>query len=98
MPAHIELEKAMRKWLEANVQRKYGATMTYTGFMEGEKRWLVNDRDVRKIDSVYRNRDAGLARRHLLTLVKTWEDGDDTLKRVNEWPTCSVRPRAIPAV
>lgn len=50
--------------------------------MAEEKRWLVSDKVVRKIDSVYRNRDAGLARRRLLTLVKDWEQGDETLQRV----------------
>jgi len=38
--------------------------------------------DVRFIDSVYRNRDAGKARRGLMRLDKVWMDGDDTLDMV----------------
>ncbi|KAF7548683.1 hypothetical protein G7Z17_g6924 [Cylindrodendrum hubeiense] len=90
----LELEKAVRDHLTANVQTRYGEGMSFNHFMEEERRWLVSDRvDVRKIDSVYRNRDAGLARRRLLTLVKNWEEGDETLDRVMnaQAPTCSLR-------
>ncbi|KAH7054914.1 hypothetical protein BKA57DRAFT_452576 [Linnemannia elongata] len=80
--AGIEADKAVREHLKANVRARYGQEMSYDQFMTEEKRWLVSDRDVRKIDSVYRNRDAGLARRQLMTLVKGWEEGDDTLERV----------------
>ncbi|KAL3952105.1 hypothetical protein ACCO45_013822 [Purpureocillium lilacinum] len=78
----------LRARLEANVAARFAdahtdAGMTYLRFLAEEKRWLVSDReDVRKIDSVYRNRDAGMARRGLVTLVKQWEEGDDTLQRV----------------
>ncbi|KAH8706502.1 hypothetical protein BGZ61DRAFT_531683 [Ilyonectria robusta] len=90
----IELDKAVRDHQAANVQARYGKDMSFTRFMEEERRWLVSDRvDVRKIDSVYRNRDAGLARRRLMTLVKNWEEGDETLDRVMnaQAPTCSLR-------
>ncbi|KAF9119015.1 hypothetical protein BGW39_000688 [Mortierella sp. 14UC] len=80
--ATIETDKAVREHLEANVRAKYGQEMSYVQFMAEEKRWLVNDHDVRKIDSVYRNRDAKLARQQQMTLVKDWEEGDDTLERV----------------
>ncbi|KAK2064440.1 leucine rich repeat protein [Colletotrichum caudatum] len=77
------LEKAVNKHLERNVKATYGDDMTYAKFLEEEKRWIVNDKtDVRKIDSVYRNRDAGLARRKLQALVKDWDENDDTLTRV----------------
>jgi hypothetical protein len=57
--------------------------MSYDEWHADEKRWLVNDKtDVRKIDSVYRNRDAGLARRGLIKLEKWWDEDDDTLKEV----------------
>lgn len=80
--ASIEANKAVRKHLEANVRARYGQEMSYGRFIEDEKRWLINDRDVRKIDSVYRNRDSRLARQQLITLVKDWEEEDDTLERV----------------
>ncbi|RFU77771.1 hypothetical protein TARUN_4483 [Trichoderma arundinaceum] len=78
----IKSDKDIREHLWTNVKKTFGDDMTYADFMADEKRWLVNDKVVRKIDSVYRNRDAGLARRRLLTLVKDWEEGDDTLERV----------------
>ncbi|KAJ6441041.1 putative 26s proteasome non-atpase regulatory subunit 3 protein [Purpureocillium lavendulum] len=89
--ADIEAEKLLRARLEANVRARFpddtgekgGPGMTYVRFLAEEKRWLVSDKeDVRKIDSVYRNRDAGMARRGLVTLVKDWEEGDTTLQRV----------------
>lgn len=89
--ASVKADKAVRETLEANVRARYGEEMSYAQFLEDEKRWLVSDRDVRKIDSVYRNRDAGLARRKLMTLVKDWEEGDDTLDRVMN--ACSMRRR-----
>ncbi|KAK2021755.1 hypothetical protein LX32DRAFT_231656 [Colletotrichum zoysiae] len=77
------LEKAVNKHLERNVKATYGDDMAYAKFLEEERRWIVNDKtDVRKIDSVYRNRDAGLARRKLQALVKDWDENDDTLTRV----------------
>lgn len=94
--AQIELDKAVREHLAANVKARYGDDVSYTRFMSEERRWLVSDKtDVRKIDSVYRNRDAGLARRRLMTLVKNWEEGDETLDRVMnaQAPTCSLRRR-----
>ncbi|KAH7155118.1 hypothetical protein B0J13DRAFT_217977 [Dactylonectria estremocensis] len=92
--SQIELDQAVQNHLAANVQERYGKGVSYSYFMEEQRRWLVSDRvDVRKIDSVYRNRDAGLARRRLLTLVKNWEEGDETLDRVMnaQAPTCSLR-------
>lgn len=81
----IEANRAVLERLEANVKAKYGQDMTYTEFRSDEKRWLNNDKeDVRKIDSVYRNRDASKARRGLMTLVKDWEEGDNTLARVKK--------------
>ncbi|KZL80430.1 leucine rich repeat protein [Colletotrichum incanum] len=88
------LEKAVDNHLEANVKAIYGNDMTYPKFLEEEKRWIVNDKiDVRKIDSVYRNRDAGYARRRLQVLVKDWDAGDDTLARVMnaKGPFCTMR-------
>lgn len=65
--------------------------MTYQEFSADHKRWLVNDKtDVRKIDSVYRNRDAGLARRGLKKLDKWWDEGDETLSMVAKGAVKSV--------
>ncbi|KAM0561751.1 hypothetical protein ACHAPJ_002920 [Fusarium lateritium] len=90
----IEMNKAILEHLTANIKTRYGEGTSYNRFMEEERRWLVSDKtDVRKIDSVYRNRDAGLARRRLLTLIKNWEEGDETLDRVMaaHAPSCSLR-------
>jgi hypothetical protein len=91
---HFRLTKLLHDKLLANVKRTYG-DITYAQFMENEKRWLVNDEsDVRKIDSVYRNRDAGLARRGLMKLNKLWDEDDETLKKVMNGavgPVCTKR-------
>ncbi|KAK1230556.1 hypothetical protein PQX77_006356 [Marasmius sp. AFHP31] len=67
--------------MEENVAKEYNGK-SYDDFMADEKRWLVSPDDVRYIDSVYRNRDAGLARRGLKRLEKLWDDEDDTLEQV----------------
>lgn len=89
----VHTDKAIREHLEAHIRAKYGDETTYPSFMEEEKRWLVNDKDVRRIDSVYRNRDMGLARRGVMRLVKDWEEGDETLERVKGavGPACEMR-------
>ncbi|KAF2645919.1 RNI-like protein [Massarina eburnea CBS 473.64] len=91
---HIRLLKAVRGHLAENVKRVYNG-MEYDEFMASERRWLVNDKtDVRKIDSVYRNRDAGMARRGLMKLDKWWDEEDETLKTVMKGavgPVCTKR-------
>ncbi|KAJ4351753.1 uncharacterized protein N0V89_007096 [Didymosphaeria variabile] len=80
---HAKLSKLVHATLEANVERIYG--VSYQEFLADYKRWLVNDKsDVRKIDSVYRNRDAGMARRGLKKLDKWWDEGDETLDIVSK--------------
>lgn len=64
------LRREVHKRLQANVQTAYGVDMSYERFEAEEKRYLVNSRDVRFIDSVYRNRDASLARQGLKWLEK----------------------------
>ncbi|KAM0324784.1 hypothetical protein ACHAQA_007748 [Verticillium albo-atrum] len=90
------LDQELQRHMEANVRAAYGGDMTYEKFTNEERRWLNNDRtDVRKIDSVYRNRDMGLARRGLMTLIKNWKEGDDTLERVinAQGPFCCKKRR-----
>lgn len=67
----------------------------YHEFLTDQKRWLTSDKtDVRKIDSVYRTRDVGLARRGLIRLNKKWDEGDETLREVMKGavgPVCAGR-------
>lgn len=64
-----------------NVRRRY--EIGYEEFERDEKRWLMSDEvDVRKIDSVYRNREAGEARRGGKKLEKWWGEGGRTLEEV----------------
>ncbi|KAL6703490.1 hypothetical protein ACN47E_009588 [Coniothyrium glycines] len=93
---HSKLTEAAKARKLENVQRLYGPDKTYEQFIAEEKRWLVSDKtDVRKIDSVYRNRDAGLARRGLKKLDKWWDVHDETLDRVKNavGPVCTMRNR-----
>lgn len=96
---HIHLAKRAHLQVVANVKRVYNG-MEYGQFWDEEKRWLVNDKtDVRKIDSVYRNRDAGMARRGLKKLEKWWNEDDETLKEVMKGavgPVCTKRNKQIP--
>ncbi|OAL54643.1 RNI-like protein [Pyrenochaeta sp. DS3sAY3a] len=91
---HAKLVETAHTVLLKNVQNVYGKDTSYDEFMTEHKRWLVNDKtDVRKIDSVYRNRDAQLARRGLKKLDKWWNEGDQTLKEVMGavGPVCTLR-------
>lgn len=83
--------------LGRNVAARYGPAVAYGDFLDDQKRWLVSDeRDVRVIDSVYRTRDMGLARRGQLVLAKGWDRDDGTLERVMaQGPACAVRGRAV---
>lgn len=66
--------------MKVNIERIYAMDVEH--FLAEEKRWLVSPKDVRLIDSVYRNRDAGLARRGILQFKKKWEDGMETVDNV----------------
>lgn len=79
--AQLKIRQATRARLASNVKRVHGEGMSYEAFEQGEIRWLVSPKDVRLIDSSYRNRDAGLARRKLLRLDKWWK-GEGELERV----------------
>ena len=79
---YARLYKLSRKKLHANVMEKYG--VDYLHFENEYKRFLISPKDVRLIDSVYRNRDAAAARRGLKKLEKWWEDGDETLQKVQD--------------
>ncbi|EPS45903.1 hypothetical protein H072_88 [Dactylellina haptotyla CBS 200.50] len=93
------LKNVLRDRLHANVKDEY-PDMTYDQWFAEERRWLVNDKDdVRAIDSVYRNRDAGMARRGQMVLKKWWtEDNEDILKKASgkscEWKN---RPKEVEA-
>lgn len=95
--AHAHLLKQARDALATNVKRIYGDSMSYEDFLAEEKRWLINDKtDVRKIDSVYRNRDARMARRRLMKLDKWWNEDDETLAEVMKGavgPLCTRRAK-----
>lgn len=77
------MKKALGAKLKENVKRLYDG-LDYDVFLQGELRFLRNTREVRHIDSVYRNRDAQKARRGELVLNKWWESGLDAevLKQV----------------
>ena len=79
---YARLYKLARERLHANVMEQYG--VDYLHFENEHKRFLISPKDVRYIDSVYRNRDAAAARRGLKKLEKWWEDGDETLKQVQD--------------
>lgn len=80
---HVKLTELAHANVLKNIKHIYGENVTYDEFHSQHKRWLVNDKtDVRKIDSVYRNRDAGLARRGLKKLDKWWDEESQTLKEV----------------
>ena len=46
------------------------------------KPWLISPKDIRLIDSTYRHRDSGLARRGKLVLNKVWQGGMQTVNSV----------------
>lgn len=76
------LHKLARERLHANVEKRYG--VDYLHFESEHKRFLISPKDVRFIDSVYRNRDAAAARRGLKKLEKWWDEDDETLQRVQD--------------
>lgn len=67
--------------IHENVRKLYGG-IDVARFDAEEKRWLISPKDVRFIDSTYRNRDAGLARRRQFILKKVWQDGMETVNGV----------------
>ena len=79
---HKRLSKLVSQRVKENVKAAYDG-MSYEQWNNEERRWVVSDKtDVRKIDSVYRTRDMGLARRGLKRLVKDWDEVDETLKDI----------------
>jgi Ran GTPase-activating protein (RanGAP) involved in mRNA processing and transport len=79
---YARLYKLARERLHANVKEQYD--VDYLHFENEHKRFLISPKDVRFIDSVYRNRDAAAARRGLKKLDKWWDEGDETLQRVQD--------------
>ena len=77
-----KIKKKVKVRLHEKVANLYDG-MTYEEFNVKEKRKLLTpEESVRKIDSVYRNRDADMAKRGLKFLKKTWMEGDGTLEVV----------------
>ena len=72
--------------LHGNIERHYDG-LKYENFQRGEKRWLISPKDVRLIDSGYRNRDSDLARRGKLVLKKWWDEDADLVSRVMDVKT-----------
>jgi Ran GTPase-activating protein (RanGAP) involved in mRNA processing and transport len=78
----LRLQRELSERQKENVRVKYGG-MDNDEFHKSEKRWILSDKEsVRKIDSVYRNRDMALARQGLIRLKKQWEESDETLAEV----------------
>jgi hypothetical protein len=96
---HSRLAKKVQVQVHNNVKRVYGQEVSYQEFTDRYRRWLVNDEvDVRKIDSVYRNRDADLARRGVRYLKKWWDQDDETLAQVMKsavGPVCAKGSKTI---
>lgn len=67
--------------IKESIRQQYG-DIDVAEFDAEEKRWLISPVDVRLIDSAYRNRDAGLARRGQLVLKKEWQDDMETVNGV----------------
>ncbi|KAF2669951.1 RNI-like protein [Microthyrium microscopicum] len=73
------IKPRIKERLDSNVFGHYPG-MDLNDFHSDEIRWLKGPKeDLRKIDSVYRNRDAGLQRRGLKRLNKWWHSDDQTL-------------------
>ena len=83
-----KLRQAVKAKMLSNVQKIHGKDMSYEAFQQREQRWLISPKDVRLIDSSYRNRDMGLARRGDKRLEKWWGD-DGELERVMNGETRS---------
>lgn len=80
-----KLRQSISASLARNVLILYNG-IEYKEFELGHKRSLTGPEEyVRKIDSVYRNRDAMLARRGLKPLDKWWDEKDPTIQTVMEW-------------
>ncbi|THU99106.1 RNI-like protein [Dendrothele bispora CBS 962.96] len=76
--AAVRLKELVAKRLTQNIAKEYDG-MSLENFYADAKRFLTSPEDVRYIDSVYRNRDTGLARRGMKKLDKWWKEGDVTL-------------------
>ena len=71
----------VKERIQENIRLLYGG-VDDAFFDAEEKRWLISPKDVRLIDSAYRNRDARLAQRGQLVLKKVWQDGMETVNGV----------------
>ncbi|KAF2166882.1 hypothetical protein M409DRAFT_66427 [Zasmidium cellare ATCC 36951] len=78
------LLKSLHTTLTSNVLKHFPACKSYKDFENGPKRFLLSPKDVRLIDSVYRNRDFEMARKGVKRFEKWWGEGDETLREVAE--------------
>jgi len=83
--ADSKLRHSLLRTMTARAQTEYkNPDLSYQGFLDEHLRWLRSPKDVRLIDSVYRNRDAGMARRGEKVLEKWWGDDGEVLGQVME--------------
>jgi Ran GTPase-activating protein (RanGAP) involved in mRNA processing and transport len=68
-----EAKQELHRSLEERLRAVYGNDVTLDSFERSDLRWWRNTRDARFTDSVYRNRDAGLALRGQLVIKKFWD-------------------------
>ena len=76
-----QVKLPVKERTKENIRQLYGG-IDIARFDAEEKRWLISPKDVRLIDSAYRNRDSGLARRGQLVLKKLWQDDMETVNGV----------------
>lgn len=71
----------MNELIEENVRQLYWG-LDIARFDAGKKRWWINLKDVRLIDSACQNTDAGLARRGTTVLKKVCQYDTETVNGV----------------
>ena len=76
-----KVKRPVKERIQEDIRLLYGG-VDDAFFDAEEKRWLISPKDVRLIDSAYRNSDAQLARRGQLVLEKVWQDGMETVDGV----------------
>lgn len=78
--ARVNANRLASRRLAENVLKDLN--MEYDEFLRTGIRFLRSPEDVRLVDSIYRNRDAGQARRKKFVLKKAWDNHDLTLDTI----------------